>query len=97
MVGLVARVDAQHPKIVASDQWLTVGAALQNMWLAAESLGFSLGVSSGRLMDTDVMRSAFGLGAGEALVSIISIGTPKERLPARAKPALSDITSHYRT
>jgi nitroreductase len=95
VVGLVARVDAEHRKIVASDQWLTVGCALQNMWLAAESLGFACGVSSGRLMDTAEMRSAFGLADGEALVSIISIGTPKERMPPREKPALSMVVSQF--
>jgi nitroreductase len=95
VIALVARVDAQHPKIMASDQWLTIGAALQNMWLAAESLGFALGVSSGRLLETDVLRRAFGLSAGEALVSIVSIGTPKERMPPREKPALKDIVAPY--
>jgi nitroreductase len=94
VVALVARVDAGHPKIVASDQWLTVGAALQNMWLAADSLGFALGVSSGRLLDTDALRRAFGLAATEALVSIVSIGTPKERLPPRDKPLLKDIVAY---
>jgi nitroreductase len=72
-----------------------VGSALQNLWLAAESLGFSCGVSSGRLMDTGSMRDAFGLAANESLVSIISIGTPKERQPPRPKPALADIVSRF--
>jgi nitroreductase len=95
VVGLVARVDAAHPKIVASDQWLTVGCALQNLWLAAESLGFSCGVSSGRLMETKPMRDAFKLAPNESLVSVISIGTPKERQSPRAKPALADIVTSF--
>jgi nitroreductase len=95
VVALVARVDAKHPKIVASDQWLTVGAALQNLWLAAESLGFACGVSSGRLMDTAEMRGAFGIADREALVSIVSIGTPKERQEPRPKPPLADIVSRF--
>jgi nitroreductase len=95
VVALVARVDAGHPKIVASDQWLTIGAALQNLWLAAESLGYACGVSSGRLMDTAEMRGAFGLQAGEVLVSIVSIGTPRERHPPGEKPALADIVSQF--
>jgi nitroreductase len=95
IVALIARVDDKHPKIVASDQWLTVGCALQNLWLAAESLGFACGVSSGRLMDTDIMRKAFGLGENEALVSVVSIGTPKERQPPRAKPALADVVREF--
>jgi nitroreductase len=95
VVALVARIDAGHAKIVASDQWLTVGSALQNLWLAAESLGFACGVSSGRLMDTAEMRRAFGVAEGEALVSIVSIGTPKERMPPRAKPALETLVSRF--
>ncbi len=95
VVAIVARVDAAHPKIVASDQWLTVGCALQNMWLAAESLGFACGVSSGRLMDTQAMREAFGLTANESLVSIVSIGTPRERMAPRDKPALATLVSSF--
>jgi nitroreductase len=95
VVALIARVDAAHPKIVASDQWLTVGCALQNLWLAAESLGFACGVSSGRLMDTAEMRTAFGARDGESIVSIISIGTPKERMAPRPKPALPEIVSRF--
>jgi nitroreductase len=94
-VALIARVDARHPKIVASDQWLTVGCALQNLWLAAESLGFACGVSSGRLMDTPEMRTAFGATEGEAIVSIISIGTPRERVPPRDKPPLASLVSAF--
>jgi nitroreductase len=95
VVALVARVDPSHPRIVASDQWLTVGCALQNIWLAAESLGFACGVSSGRLMDTTELRQAFGALDGEHIVSVISIGTPKERQPPRQKPVVADITSEF--
>ncbi|MGL4242064.1 MAG: nitroreductase family protein [Beijerinckiaceae bacterium] len=95
VVAVIARVDTKHPKIVASDQWLTVGCALQNMWLAAGSLGFACGVSSGRLMETAEMRAAFGVADGEAIVSMVSIGTPRERLPPRLKPALADIVSTF--
>jgi nitroreductase len=95
VLALVARVDARHAKIVASDQWLTVGAALQNLWLAAESLGFACGISSGRLMDTAEMRGAFGVAEGEEIVSIVSMGTPKERQEPRPKPPLADIVTRF--
>jgi nitroreductase len=95
VVALISRVDASHPKIMASDQWLTIGCALQNLWLAAESLGFACGVSSGRLMETAEMRAAFGLGDGEHIVSIVSIGTPRERQAPRPKPALGDLVTTF--
>jgi nitroreductase len=95
VIGMIAAVDAAHAKIVASDQWLTVGCALQNLWLAAESLGFGAGVSSGRLLDTAEMRSAFAVLPSEKLVAIISLGTPREPQAPRPKPALADILRPY--
>ena len=95
LVALLARLQPDHPKIGLPDQWLTVGCVLQNLWLAADSLGFACGVSSGRVMESDVMRRAFRLADGEQIVSIVSIGTPKERQPPRPKPALSEIVSRF--
>jgi nitroreductase len=95
VVALVACFQPMHPKIGMPDQWLTVGCALQNLWLAAESLGFSCGVSSGRLMETEVMRQAFKLKEHEQIVSIVSVGTPRERMEPRPKPALADVVSQF--
>ena len=95
IVARIASLQPGHGKIGLPDQWLTVGCALQNLWLAAESLGFSCGVSSGRLLETAEMRQAFKLSEHEQLVSIISIGTPKERQPPREKPALSQIVCSF--
>ncbi|MGL4635710.1 MAG: nitroreductase family protein [Beijerinckiaceae bacterium] len=97
VVALIACFQPEHGKIGMPDQWLTVGCVLQNMWLAAESLGFSCGVSSGRLMDTTELRSAFKLADNEQLVSIMSFGTAKERMPPRPKPALQDIVRDFGT
>jgi nitroreductase len=90
IVALIACFQPEHPKVGMPDQWLTVGCALQNLWLAAESLGFACGVSSGRLLDTDEMKKGFKLSQHEQLVSVISIGTPKERMAPRPKPSLAD-------
>ena len=95
VVALVARFQAEHPKIGMPDQWLAVGCALQNLWLAAESLGFSCGVSSGRVVESQAMRRAFALAANEQIVSVVSIGTPKERQPPRPKPPLAELVSRF--
>lgn len=94
-VIMVARFQPDHPKIGMSDQWLTIGCALQNLWLAAESMGFGCGISSGRLLETHAMRLAFALGTTESLVATIAIGTPRERIPARTKPAAADYVSRW--
>jgi nitroreductase len=97
IVALIACLQPDHPKISLSDQWLTVGCALQNLWLAAESFGFSCGISSGRLLETKTMRNAFRLTEHEQLVSIIAIGTAKERQPPREKPALSTVVTSFKS
>ncbi len=95
IVALIACFQPDHGKIGMPDQWLTVGCVLQNIWLAAESMGFSCGVSSGRLMDTPDLRKAFALTETEQLVSVISFGTPRERMPPRDKPALNGLVRQF--
>jgi len=90
-IGLVARVRPDHPKIIASDQWLTVGGALQNMVLAAEAFGFGIAIRSGADFGTPEAASALGLKAGEELVAILAVGTAGEKPPARPKPLLKDV------
>jgi nitroreductase len=97
IVALIACLQPEHPKIGLSDQWLTVGCALQNLWLAAESVGFSCGISSGRLLETKAMRDAFELKEHEQLVSIVAIGTAKERQPPREKPALTTVVTSFKS
>ena len=93
LIALIARIDAGHPKIPASDQWLTVGCMLQNMVLAAEALGFGVAISSGRALDSKAMRALFKLSANEALVSFLMAGTPNGAPPPRRKPELAQILS----
>ena len=95
IVALIACLQPNHAKIGLPDQWLTVGCALQNLWLAAESMGFSCGVSSGRLLETSAMRAGFKLTEHEQLVSIIAIGTSKERQAPRDKPKLADVVKKF--
>jgi len=90
---LIARIDAAHPKIPASDQWLAVGCALENLLLASQSLGFAAAVKSGRHFSA--LGTAFGLGAGEQVVAYVVFGTPSEMPPAKPKPAVADILSDW--
>jgi nitroreductase len=95
VVALIAALQPDHPKIGLPDQWLTAGCVLQNMWLAAESLGFHCGVSSGRLLETSELRRAFGLQGAEQLVSILSIGTAKEPQVPRPKPDVQGLMKPF--
>ena len=95
LVALVARIDPAHPKIPASDQWLTAGCALENALLATQAMGFAAAVRSGRYLEQQSVREAFALGATEHLVCFMALGTPAEFPPAKPKPALDQVLSRW--
>lgn len=95
LLAMIARIDAAHPKIPASDQWLAAGAALQNLLLAATALGIGVAVRSGGFMHTTAMRAGLGLNAHEQLVSILALGQTSEWPPARPKPAVATLLSAW--
>lgn len=86
ILALIARIDAAHPKIPASDQWLAVGCALQSLLLAAQAFGVGAAVRSGGFMETSAMRDALHLAANEHLVSLVALGTATDWPPAKPKP-----------
>ena len=95
ILAVIARIDDAHPKIPASDQWLTVGCALENLLLALQSFGFAAAVRSGQFMKTRAMREGFGLEGKEQLVSLVAIGRPGEWPPAKPKPALEQVFARW--
>lgn len=95
IVAVIARIDAAHPKIPASDQWLTVGCALENLLLAAQSLGFAAAVRSGRFLETAPMRAGFRLAEAEHLVALVALGTATDWPPAKPKPELATVFTRW--
>lgn len=93
ILALIARIDAAHPKITASDQWLAVGCALENILLAVQAAGFAAAVRSGKFLETDAMRKGFALEANEHLTCLIAIGTAADWPPAKPKPELERVFS----
>ena len=90
LIAVVANIDDGHPLVPVSEQWISVGAGLQNVLLALAALGCRGKVVSGRRVGSMALRSAFGLRGGANLVGFITIGTfegdPK---PARRRTANS--------
>lgn len=73
-MAVVARIDDGNA-IPSHEQWIAVGAALQNFMLAASSMDYAAKVVSGKRVDSDALRGFFRLGAGEHLVGFIAMGT----------------------
>lgn len=83
-VLLEARRD--HPTVPLHEQYMSLGAAVQNMLLAAHALGYGAMMTSGRKLASNLLQFAFCVREGQSLVGFVSIGTagapPKPREPA---------------
>jgi nitroreductase len=95
LLAAIGRFQPAHPKITLSDQWLAAGGALQNMVLAAESLGFGVALRSGHALASAPMRAAFGLREGEELLCFLAIGRNPKRQPDRPKPPPETVFSRF--
>lgn len=98
LLALVARIDPDHPDVPIHEQWAAVGAALNQMLLAADALGFAGGILSGRKTKTAALRSAFRIAGDEHIVGFLTFGTAADDPPARTvEPDPADFLSEWPT
>jgi nitroreductase len=74
-LAIIARPNADHTEVPVYEQWIAIGAALQQMLLAAQALGFAGSVLSGRKTTTPPLREAFDLADEEHLIGFLTLGT----------------------
>lgn len=92
---VVARVEADHPKVPVQEQLLSAGCVAYNLLLGAQALGFGAQWLTGwAAYDADVAR-LLGLRAGERVIAFVHVGTPKEPAPERTRPVLADVYSEW--
>ncbi|MGE3628021.1 MAG: nitroreductase [Hyphomicrobiales bacterium] len=93
LAALLEKVE-NHPKVPVSEQLVSLGAAIQNLLLAAHARGFGAMLTSGRKVASPLIQNAFCLSPRQLLVGFISIGTasepPKPRRPARIEDHFED-------
>ncbi len=90
LVAVIARIQPDHPVAPESEQWISVGAALQNILLAAEALGFRAMIVSGRKVGSTALRKALDLSDHERLVGFVAIGTPEQPTRQAERPKIED-------
>lgn len=84
----VARLGPSEPNVAALERMVSMGAAIQNLLLAAHAMGFGVGLTSGQAMRSPRLAALCGLSAGEEPVCCINVGTVTRRKPpARPRPA----------
>jgi nitroreductase len=80
----------RHPLVPRHEQWLSAGAALGNVLMAAHLLGFGAIMLSGERCQDAALREALGVRADEVLAGFLSIGVIA-RVPPPAKPVAREV------
>jgi nitroreductase len=94
VVTVVARILKEH-RIPACEQLLSAGCVCFSLLLAAEAEGFGAQWLTGWAAYDPEVAAALGLAADETVVGFIHIGTPRERIAERERPALETLLSEW--
>lgn len=89
----VVRQPAAGEAIALNERVLSLGCAIQNMLLMAQSLGLGSGITSGRAINAPPLRALAQLTALEEGICFVSLGTVAAHKPSRDRPAVADIFS----
>jgi len=87
LILAIARLGTADPDIRGVERLVSLGCAVQNMLLAAHSMGYGCGLTSGQAMASPRMRELFALAEGETPVCCVNIGTATHHKPGRVRPA----------
>ncbi len=82
----VCRVRGGDPEVPAHERVLSAGAAIQNMLLLATAMGLGSGLTSGKALSSNALRSLFALHADEDALCFINIGHVREARKPRPRP-----------
>lgn len=83
----VARLGTSDPDIEPLERMISMGAAIQNILLGAQAMGFGSGLTSGQAMRSPRMTRLCALAEGEIAVCCINIGTvSRHRSGGRVRP-----------
>lgn len=78
---------------IREEDYAATYMAIQNLCLAACSMGLGTHVKSGAVMDDPEARAAVGVGEGERVIATISLGEPASEPDAKPRRAASELTT----
>lgn len=94
VIAIASRVKP-HPKIPEWEQYLSAGACVMNVVVAANALGYVANWLTGwAAVDRNVLN-AFGLSPDETMAGFVHIGKPTKQLEDRDRPVLSEIVTRF--
>jgi len=95
IVAVVARVEANHPKVPEQEQVLSAGLVAYNLLLGAQALGFGAQWLTGWAAYDRDAAALFGLAPDERIVAFVHIGTAREAAPERVRPDVRELVSEW--
>lgn len=90
----VARLLPTHEDVPDTERYIALGAALQNLLMAAHGHGFAAMLTSGHALRTAHFARAFALGTGESAACFVSIGTPTG-VKRRQRPSAHELMADW--
>lgn len=90
LLAVCARLREDVDGVPVAEQLVAVGAAIQNLLLAAHALGYGAILLSGEKTRDPLVRCAFGLAADDLLVGFVSIGTIHSSPPPKHRRAIEE-------
>jgi len=91
----IANYQDDKDDISKQEKLISLGCAIQNILLSAYAFGFGSGLSSGRALQSDRIRTLFQLAKDEEPICFITIGTVQKNKPGRIRPSLSNYHSIF--
>jgi nitroreductase len=95
VLAVVARIDAQHPKIPAQEQLLSAGCLAFNLLLAAQAAGFGAQWLTGWSCYDREAAKLLGLADDERAIAYIHIGNRGDEPPERKRPDVDQVLAAW--
>jgi len=96
ILTVIARVEADHPKIPAQEQLLSAGCVAYNLLLGAQALGFGAQWLTGWAAYDAEVAALLGLASNEHVIGFVHVGTAKDPAPERTRPDLAEVASEWK-
>lgn len=93
IVAIIAKLDADNPKVPTWEQMITAGCATYGLQLAANLQGFETVWISKHWIEGQAMRSALQCSANEKVLGLILIGSPQDKTEISIAPEAEDPTA----
>jgi nitroreductase len=76
VIAVIGKPNPKNPKVIEVEEHHAVGAALQNMLLAAHALGLGAMLRTGVITGYDEVRALLGLNDTEYIAGFVYVGHP---------------------